>query len=204
MAEEFEIIITSRGWALDTNDCRLVASDFNWDHGKVKVTLAAYKLLTPGTGEYSTVEEQLLHRDSVNLTGDKSRQRFLNRLNAADVKLSPKSLLALEDVIRRTPRASRNGKNKKTADHPPPSDFSGKVKKLAYLKHIYDKWLLLNDEDLIEVVLGSMAAHTLKGELVWLLLVAPPSGVKTEILRALELVPGLYPLSETLPCQLLH
>ena len=46
------------------------------------------------------------------------------------------------------------------------------------------------------MTLGAKKAHDLGGQPLWLPLVAPPSGVKTELLRTLWGVPGVYPLSE--------
>ena len=46
-------------------------------------------------------------------------------------------------------------------------------------------FLLLNDRDVLPTILGAVAAHHFGGTPVWLLIVAPPSGTKTELLRAL-------------------
>ena len=49
---------------------------------------------------------------------------------------------------------------------------------------------------LLPILLGALTAHRFGGTQVWLLLVAPPSGTKTELIRALWGVAGVYPLSE--------
>ena len=57
-------------------------------------------------------------------------------------------------------------------------------------------FLLLSDPDVLPIMLGAFAAHRFGGTPVWLLIVAPPSGTETELLRALWSTTGVYPLSE--------
>jgi hypothetical protein len=57
-------------------------------------------------------------------------------------------------------------------------------------------WLLLRDPDVLPVNLGVAAGHRLGGSPVWLLNVAPPSGVKTELIGSFYEIPRVYPLSE--------
>ncbi len=66
---------------------------------------------------------------------------------------------------------------------------------LTQLHEVFDRWLLLKDPYLLEVVLGVVVANLLGGDPLWLLIVAPPSSAKTEIIRALSSVPCIYPLS---------
>ena len=67
---------------------------------------------------------------------------------------------------------------------------------LAKLQSKIGKYLLLEDQDVVPIVLAAVAAHRLDGEAVWLLLVGPPSGAKTAILDLLGDVPGMFPLSD--------
>jgi hypothetical protein len=64
------------------------------------------------------------------------------------------------------------------------------------LDQVVRKYLLIEDPALLIVLVGAVLAHRLAGDPVWLLLVAPPGATKTEPLRALYDVPGIYPLSE--------
>jgi hypothetical protein len=48
----------------------------------------------------------------------------------------------------------------------------------------------------LHFALAVVAGHWLGGDPVWGLMVASPAGSKTEIIRSLESVPGVYPLSE--------
>lgn len=56
--------------------------------------------------------------------------------------------------------------------------------------------LVLDDPDAVRVILAAVAAHSLEGDPVWLMVVGPPSGAKTELLTMVRLVPGIFPLSE--------
>ena len=66
---------------------------------------------------------------------------------------------------------------------------------LTQLYEVFKRWLLLKDPYLVEVVLASVVANLLGGDPLWLLIVAPPSSAKTEIIRALSRVPCIYLLS---------
>lgn len=61
------------------------------------------------------------------------------------------------------------------------------------------KWLELDDLTVIEVLLGSVVANLLSTDPFWLLLIAPPSSAKTELLRALTGFEKTYPLSSLTP-----
>jgi IclR helix-turn-helix domain len=47
----------------------------------------------------------------------------------------------------------------------------------------------------VDVALATIVANRLDGDPLWLFLVAPPSGGKTEVIRSLDGVPDVYPLS---------
>jgi len=47
----------------------------------------------------------------------------------------------------------------------------------------------------VEVLLAAVVANRLSGDPFWLMFVAPPGGAKTELIRALNDVPDIYPLS---------
>lgn len=59
----------------------------------------------------------------------------------------------------------------------------------------FTEWLNLPSCEVIDVALATIIANRLDGDPVWLFLVAPPSGSKTEIIRSLTDVPDVYPLS---------
>jgi hypothetical protein len=71
---------------------------------------------------------------------------------------------------------------------------------LAGLKAVFAEHLLMEDDALLDIVVGTVLSHRLGGgDPVWLLIVAPPGSAKTEILRSLYDVPGIFPLSELTP-----
>lgn len=61
---------------------------------------------------------------------------------------------------------------------------------------VVDKWLLLPDKNVLKVVMAAMIAHQFKSDPLWLFLIAPPSGTKTEILSSLASIPKVYFLSD--------
>ena len=80
---------------------------------------------------------------------------------------------------------------------PAPARTSSASWGLAALTRIVRKWLLFSDRDLLPVTLGAVAAHRRCYDASpWLLLVAPSSGTKTEIVRMTEALSGVYPLSK--------
>lgn len=56
------------------------------------------------------------------------------------------------------------------------------------------KWLHL-DCDVVDLALATVLANKALGDPVWILLVAPPSSGKTEIIRGLDKCPTVYPIS---------
>ena len=71
---------------------------------------------------------------------------------------------------------------------------------LDTVKRLVAHYLLLPDRGLvIKILLASVVANRLKGDPFWLFLVNPASGVKTELIRALNDVGDIYPLSNLTP-----
>jgi len=70
---------------------------------------------------------------------------------------------------------------------------------LEFVKPTFGNWLKLEDDKIIDVVLGAIVANSLEGDAVNLYLIGPPSTGKTEILRSLNGHPKIYPLSSLTP-----
>jgi hypothetical protein len=56
---------------------------------------------------------------------------------------------------------------------------------LAAVERTFQTWLHLPDLGPLRVVLGMVAANRMQGDPVWLLVVGPPGGGKTEILQSI-------------------
>jgi hypothetical protein len=133
----------------------------------------------------------LLHRAHVNLTSDRTRTRFASAvLSQCGVSIPTRSLLALDEALR-TPGCRRREKKPDT-----PSDFSGTPPTFAKLQAVIGEYLLIRDPDTLAVPLASVAAHRLSGDPVWLLIVAPPSGLKSELVMLLSALSGAFPVSK--------
>ena len=63
------------------------------------------------------------------------------------------------------------------------------------LREAYSKWLLMKDPYLLEIVVAVVVANLLGGDPLWLLIVAPPSSAKTELIRALSRLTCVHLLS---------
>ena len=71
------------------------------------------------------------------------------------------------------------------------------------LKAIIDKWMLIVDPGVVKLLCATIFANTLNTDPVWLFLVAPSSGGKTELLNGLLKNPDCYFLSQLTPNTLL-
>lgn len=67
------------------------------------------------------------------------------------------------------------------------------------LEGVINKWLLIKDKGIIRVLVGSVIANKLKGDPVWLFLVTASGGTKTELIRGLNKIDGIYSLSDLTP-----
>lgn len=74
--------------------------------------------------------------------------------------------------------------------------FKSQVTDFEGLCNIFDKWLLLPDKNVLKVVMSTIIAHHFTSDPLWLLLIAPPSGSKTEIIQSVSSLPFTYFLSD--------
>lgn len=67
------------------------------------------------------------------------------------------------------------------------------------LEEAISKWLLIKDKGIVKVVAATVIANKLKGDPVWLFLIAASGGTKTELIRGLNKIEGIYPISDLTP-----
>lgn len=64
---------------------------------------------------------------------------------------------------------------------------------LGAARETFQRWLHLPDTGALDITLGAVAANRLDGDPVWLLLVGPPGGGKSEMLNAISGLPDAHP-----------
>lgn len=67
------------------------------------------------------------------------------------------------------------------------------------LEAVIGKWLLIKDAGLLRIVLAAVIANKLNADPVWIFIVAAPGATKTEFIRGLNKVDGIYPISDLTP-----
>jgi hypothetical protein len=73
---------------------------------------------------------------------------------------------------------------------------------LAKLKAVFNKWLHLEDDSFIDIIVAAYLANKIFPEPLWLLLIAAPSNAKTEVLRAFSGLSSAHFLSNLTPSTL--
>ena len=63
------------------------------------------------------------------------------------------------------------------------------------LESLIRDWFLVADEGIIRLICATVIAHRLRGDPVWLFIISPPSGLKSELLMSLSDITGIHPLS---------
>jgi hypothetical protein len=67
------------------------------------------------------------------------------------------------------------------------------------LEQTINKWLLIQDKGIIKVLAATVIANKLTADPVWLFIVAASGGAKTELIRGLNTIEGIYPISDLTP-----
>jgi len=74
-------------------------------------------------------------------------------------------------------------------------DPNAQRENLRRAKDVVRQWLLLDDDNVVDVVLAVPVANAAAGDPVWVIIVAASSSAKTELIRALSDCPQVYALS---------
>jgi hypothetical protein len=67
----------------------------------------------------------------------------------------------------------------------------------------YRKWLKFDDEHVLDVIFGTAIANRLPGDPLWLFLVAPPGGMKSELLMSMDSAQKMYATTSVTPASLI-
>ncbi len=180
-----------RAWTHTNADVMVIAEGVVRDRESIRCTVSVYKNGHDGP-------PALIARDKISLTGQRSRAKFAKDSKEAGCEIDEKVLLAFDEAIRVAP----SGLTVTTAPESSPDGewvFTGKVATFEEYKHFIQGWLELEDTDAVSIVLGSLKAHDLGGIPSWLLIVAAPSSLKTELVRLTEDLEGVYAISKLTP-----
>lgn len=82
-------------------------------------------------------------------------------------------------------------------------EINGLKYQLSDVKNICKKWLHLEDDRVIDVMLAIYLANQFQTDPLWMVFIAPPSNTKTELLRAFKGHPGTCFLSNLTPSTLI-
>lgn len=67
------------------------------------------------------------------------------------------------------------------------------------VEEVYKKWLHMHDTTCLDAMFGTIFANRIPGEPIWMFLVAPPGGMKSELLMSLADAKGTYELTTMTP-----
>lgn len=132
---------------------------------------------------------------------DKFDIRDLIALEAVKKKKPRKTYKVIMDMLQDRPRKNAlplpGVSEAKTSTEEP--EIIPERKSLQDIYTTMRKWLFLASTDPIDVMLSVVISNKLEGDPLWLFLVSPPGGAKTEILSSLITSPDIYFTSSLTP-----
>lgn len=78
-------------------------------------------------------------------------------------------------------------------------EYNGEGMPAEEVYAVFNKWLKLKDTNVIDVLAGTIIANRWDGEPIWLFLVAPSGGVKTELIMSLDDMPDIVSTDDVTP-----
>ena len=70
---------------------------------------------------------------------------------------------------------------------------------LKKINSLVAKWLVFDDQFLVQMVLATILANRLKGDPLWVMIIAPPSSGKTEVLSIVRKLDDIHPIADLTP-----
>ena len=86
-----------------------------------------------------------------------------------------------------------------TVETPKVEPLSGKGLSFDKVADVYKKWLFMFSTECLDVLFGSIIANRLEGDSLWLFLVAPPGGMKSELLMSVSKAPRIVATTSITP-----
>jgi hypothetical protein len=74
---------------------------------------------------------------------------------------------------------------------------------LVEVKEVIKKWLSLEDDTVVDVMMGTYVANLFKSDPLWTLFIGAPSNAKTELLRGFDGHPNIVFISNLTPASIL-
>ena len=101
----------------------------------------------------------------------------------------------LQDITTGVPQDAQDGVSTPEGGIEPLSVEMGSGVPWETLVGGYRRWLTLSDTDSLAVIFGTLLANRLPGDPLWMFLVSPPGGTKSELLMSLGTSPMTYSLT---------
>ena len=79
------------------------------------------------------------------------------------------------------------------------AQHSGKRPSQAEVAAAYRKWLHLSDDESLKIMFGTVLANRLQGDPLWMFMVAPPGGSKSELLMSISRHPSVESTTSLTP-----
>lgn len=129
-----------------------------------------------------------LKTDLWEVTGWSTLKEWNNTQNKPPIP--EKELKTVWDSIKHR-EASKRGQTNDSAELEPIT--------FAALETTINKWLLIKDTGLVKIIAATIIANRVSADPVWLFIVTASGGTKTEILRGLNKIKEVYPVSDLTP-----